>query len=229
MPMPTLRSAPERVLLAMPLLALVALAVTAAWLGYPQLRLLGEAVAPAAQRPLMPASPAEPVRKPALLAELATSRLFGEVAAGEEDAAGEADDPAAAADEAPIAETPPESLPLASLGVTVRGVLFHPEPSQRQALLAGAGVDEGLRTYRVGDDLPGAAVIRFIEPRRIVVERAGALEELPLPRLALDTAAPQRAAATAPARAATRATPAGREDIAARLRSIARQRAVPDD
>ena len=229
MPMPTLRSVPERVLLAMPLLALVALAVTAAWLGYPQFRLLGEAVAPPAQRPLMPASPAVPVREPAPLAKLATSRLFGEVAAGEEDADDEADDAAAAAEEAPMAQTPPESLPLASLGVTVRGILFHPEPSQRQALLAGAGVEEGLRTYRVGDDLPGTAVIRFIEPRRIVVERAGALEELPLPRLALDTDVPQRAAATAPPRAATGATPADREAIAARLRSIARHRAAPDD
>jgi hypothetical protein len=56
------------------------------------------------------------------------------------------------------------------------------------------GAGNGWETYRIGDRLPGDALIRFIEPRRIVVEQAGKLKELVLREATLPGMQPTAAA-----------------------------------
>ena len=74
--------------------------------------------------------------------------------------------------------TVPDELPAATLALGVQGIVFEPGRGGR-AILGEAGAEP--RSYRRGDPLPGGAIIRRVEARRVVVEQDGELRELALP------------------------------------------------
>ncbi len=114
------------------------------------------------------------------LGSLANSLLFGRYTPPA------ADVPATAAVKPPAAaelpETSPGELPEAGLGVTLRGVVFATEPAARRAIIDGGSGP--FKDYRIGDSLPGDAIIRYIETHRIVVEKGGELLAVSLPETA---------------------------------------------
>lgn len=85
-----------------------------------------------------------------------------------------------------LAERAPATLPEAELGVRLAGVVFAPRARDRRAIVTAGGGSP--TAYAIDDSLPGDAVIRFIEARRIVVEHAGELKSVSLPEHTLDGA-----------------------------------------
>ncbi|MFZ5514108.1 MAG: type II secretion system protein N [Pseudomonadota bacterium] len=81
------------------------------------------------------------------------------------------------------------------LPLALRGVLA----GQGLALIAASGQPE--RVYRLGDSLPGGAILRSVQADHVLLERAGALERLALPKDALPSGPgrPTPPQATAPA------------------------------
>ncbi|WP_077531396.1 type II secretion system protein N [Vreelandella utahensis] len=82
-----------------------------------------------------------------------------------------------------------ETLPETNLQLMLRGVMAGDTENRDSALVEGP--DGKTEVYRVGDALPGNASLREVRQRRIVIERAGALETLTFPesqggRLALN-------------------------------------------
>ena len=82
-----------------------------------------------------------------------------------------------------------ETLPETNLQLMLRGVMAGDTENRDSALVEGP--DGETEVYRVGDALPGNASLREVRQRRIVIERAGALETLTFPeseggRLALN-------------------------------------------
>lgn len=86
--------------------------------------------------------------------------------------------------DAPGGETPEGQLALAldaprtNLDLSLRGTLAAGDPQAALAIIADGDGDE--RTYRVGADLPGNAVLHAVHRDRAVLRRAGELETLPL-------------------------------------------------
>lgn len=72
-----------------------------------------------------------------------------------------------------------ETLPETNLQLVLRGVMAGDIEKRDSALVEGP--DGETDVYRVGDALPGNASLREIRPRRIVIERRGALETLTFP------------------------------------------------
>ncbi len=138
------------------------------------------------------------------VAALRGSQLFGVPVAPQADAAAQPESPLAVA-----AGQVPEELPVATAGVTVQGIVYSPLEGESRTLLSG--VSETVRSYRVGDELPGRLVIRFIESGRVVVEQDGELKALPLSQPGRTAAL--GGAATGDRRAAQRAR---LRDVAAR-------------
>ncbi|MFO7787998.1 MAG: type II secretion system protein N [Halospina sp.] len=82
-----------------------------------------------------------------------------------------------------------ETLPETNLQLMLRGIMAGNTENRDSALVEGP--DGETEVYRVGDSLPGDASLREVRQRRIVIERAGALETLTFPesergRLALN-------------------------------------------
>ena len=135
--------------------------------------------------PLAPTSAAEPTRASPALDALSTSALFGSPSVK----AAIASEPSPSRE----AELPQGELPEATLRVSLRGIFFAEHARERRAIVdSGNGL---LEDYRIGDSLPGSAVIRHIEERRIVIEQDGQLSALPL----YDPNGLSRTPATAPA------------------------------
>ena len=121
-------------------------------------------------------APLQPVAPQADLTQLASSDLFGHY------------DPAAAASEiekntakptqVDVGDKAPHTLPEATLALKVQGIVYKADAAQRRAIIAGDGPNPEAR--RIGETLLGDAVIRFIEPRRVVVEQQGELKALSL-------------------------------------------------
>lgn len=94
------------------------------------------------------------------------------------------------------------------LPLVLRGVLA----GQGLALIAASGQPE--RVYRAGDSLPGGAILRAVLADHVLLERAGTLERLALPKETLLSgpafASPPKAAPGAPGdlRALLRSSPA---------------------
>lgn len=133
---------------------------------------------PTAEAPAQSGSAGDAATPAAELGGLVNSLLFGRYEPQAESVA-DAAASAAAAPTAELPETSPGELPEAALGVTLRGVVFATEPTARRAIIdGGTGTFED---YGIGDGLPGDVVIRYIEARRIVVERNGELLAVSLP------------------------------------------------
>jgi general secretion pathway protein C len=74
----------------------------------------------------------------------------------------------------------PISAPETRLNLTLRGVLALNSQQEALAIIAqGAGEEE---SYKVGDSLPGGAVLYEIQTDRVILERAGRFETLTLPK-----------------------------------------------
>jgi general secretion pathway protein C len=65
------------------------------------------------------------------------------------------------------------------LNVTLVGILFADKIADSQVIIRSASGEE--KTYRIGDTIPGDAVIKRITASGILVKRNGALERLSLP------------------------------------------------
>lgn len=66
------------------------------------------------------------------------------------------------------------------LNVTLVGILFADKIEDSQVIIRSASGDE--KTYKIGDKIPGEAIIKRITAGGVLVERNGTLESLSLPR-----------------------------------------------
>ncbi len=72
------------------------------------------------------------------------------------------------------------SIKKSMLNVTLVGILFANKITDSQVIIRSANGEEN--TYKLGDTIPGGAVIKRIMASGILVERNGALESLSLPK-----------------------------------------------
>ncbi|KTC88483.1 type II secretion system protein N [Legionella cincinnatiensis] len=72
------------------------------------------------------------------------------------------------------------SIKKSMLNVTLVGILFANKINDSQVIIRSANGDE--KTYKIGDTVPGGAVIKRIMATGILVDRRGTLESLSLPK-----------------------------------------------
>src|SRR5882672_8825582 len=145
-----------------------------------------------------PNPPAPPVQ----LADIASAHLFGEAQNTNADA----------------------NAPQTNVQLLLSGVLAVPDPKRGLAIIgptAAAG-----RLYTVGSALPGGVSLYAVYPDRVLIDRGGVIESLPLPKLL-------QAAAAAPVLATTGQSPAQRlaalaQGNGALLGGLVRAQAVMD-
>lgn len=118
-----------------------------------------------------PQTPSATTRNDPLLLsrEIATRHLFG----------------APRADNAPVAGQP---IPETQLNLLLRGVAASSNADAAFAIIADPAGKEDF--YRVGDQLPGGAVLKEVHPQHIVLSRGDRFETLRLPQQALQMNAP---------------------------------------
>lgn len=80
------------------------------------------------------------------------------------------------------------SAPTTNLRLTLAGTLAGADPSQGWAIIGESA--QTARVYTTGMTMPGGARLREVYADRVILERAGRLESLPLPRLAGGAATP---------------------------------------
>lgn len=78
------------------------------------------------------------------------------------------------------APPPPSALPETTLQLSLVGIMQAGLPELSQAIIATPDGQE--KVYTVGEAVPGGATIRAIHAQQVILDRAGTLEELPLPR-----------------------------------------------
>lgn len=88
----------------------------------------------------------------------------------------------------------PVDAPETQLNLTLSGVLYNEDQSAARAIIAGAQGPE--KFYRVGEQLPGGAVLDAIYRDRVILLRNGRHETLRLPEERKGTAAESYAAAS---------------------------------
>lgn len=66
------------------------------------------------------------------------------------------------------------------LNVTLVGILFSDKINDSQVIIRSANGEE--KTYRIGDIVPGGAIIKRIMATGLLVDRRGTLESLSLPK-----------------------------------------------
>jgi general secretion pathway protein C len=74
----------------------------------------------------------------------------------------------------------PTEIAVTALRLELRGVLYSSDPSFARAIIADESHKEDF--YSVEKPLPGGAVLKEIQPDRIILERSGRLETLLLPK-----------------------------------------------
>lgn len=115
----------------------------------------------------------------------------------------------------PVAQV--TEAPDTQLNLKLRGLLASSDPVTARAIIAdGKGVEEA---YKVGEKLPGNAVLREIYADRVILEYRGRLEALRLPKDAISNAVVSNKATSNRRRAGNRRVQqAGTADNAALLR-----------
>lgn len=78
----------------------------------------------------------------------------------------------------------PIDAPETTLNVTLRGILFNPNPEHARAIIAVPGEKD--KDFAVGEELPGGARIDQIYADRVMLLRNGRYETLRLPEQRLD-------------------------------------------
>lgn len=79
-----------------------------------------------------------------------------------------------------IADGNAAALPKTRLSLSLEGVLLSQDPGHSTAIIAvggGAG-----KVYKIGDKLPGGAVLSAVSKASVVLENMGRMESLPLVR-----------------------------------------------
>jgi general secretion pathway protein C len=76
----------------------------------------------------------------------------------------------------------PEAAPVSTQGLLLRGVLAETDPRAGRAIIGEAA--GGGRVYAVGGTLPGGSRLAEVYPDRVILDRGGSFETLPLPRQA---------------------------------------------
>jgi general secretion pathway protein C len=79
----------------------------------------------------------------------------------------------------PVTEQPVD-VPETRLNLELRGIVSSGDPDDGIAIIADAGRDE--KVYEVGDRLPGGATVHAVYSDRVILNRAGILENLRLPK-----------------------------------------------
>jgi general secretion pathway protein C len=100
--------------------------------------------------------------------------------------------------------------PVTTQGLTLVGVLASTDPRGGRAIIGESG--GSTRVYAVGATLPGGSRLAEVYPDRVILDRGGGFETLPLPRQGGTPAALNANASTASA--APRLTLPGGEDLA---------------
>lgn len=98
-----------------------------------------------------------------------------------------------------IAQAPQtgESAPRTNVPLVLVGTLAGPQPEQGLAILGES--PQAARVYMVGATLPGGVKLHSVYPDRVVIDRGGSLESLPLPRQMASGTNYQAPVAAAPA------------------------------
>lgn len=89
------------------------------------------------------------------------------------------------------------NAPETSLNLTLRGLFATARKEAAFAIIADGGGNE--IPYRIGDGVPGGAVVQDILADRVVLERAGSYETLRLPKERMEGMAPAVAPTSRPA------------------------------
>lgn len=76
------------------------------------------------------------------------------------------------------------SVKKSMLNVTLVGIMLADNIDESQVIIRSASGDE--QTYKIGDSIPGEALIKRITAGGVLVERNGVLESLSLPKNDLD-------------------------------------------
>lgn len=76
----------------------------------------------------------------------------------------------------------PASAPATSLNLVLAGTIAGSDPKNGWAIIGETA--QAARLYAVGAQLPGGAALREVYADRVILDRSGRLESLPLPRLA---------------------------------------------
>lgn len=84
------------------------------------------------------------------------------------------------------APKPQVDLPETNLKLTLRGVIAAEDPGVARAIVADSSGKENF--YKIGDRLPGNAVLKEVHGDRIVIQRGSRYETLKLPKEQLDLA-----------------------------------------
>ncbi len=98
--------------------------------------------------------------------QIAKWHLFGQKAVGE-----------------PVVEKVIEA-PETHLELTLHGIFFIPKDSDGYAIIGAPGKEE--LQYRIGDKIPGGAVLSAIEDNKIILTRSGRHESLSLLKFSID-------------------------------------------
>lgn len=99
--------------------------------------------------------------------------------------------------------------PVTTQGLTLVGVLASTDPRGGRAIIGESG--GSARVYAVGSTLPGGSRLAEVYPDRVILDRGGGFETLPLPR---QGGTPAALNVNAAATAAPRLTLPGGEDLA---------------
>ncbi|MFO7326625.1 MAG: type II secretion system protein GspC [Pseudomonadota bacterium] len=110
-------------------------------------------------------TPATPVRNVVDVPSILRANLFGQAA------------PAAGAD-----------APVTSMRLVLAGVVASPDEKQGMAMIGTA--PNTIELKKVGDPLPGGAKLHAVHVDRVLLDRGGTIESLPLPELATISFAP---------------------------------------
>ncbi len=176
-------------------LMVLAVAYSAAQLTWRALPAVEEGPAPVPVFDEGASQSASPAKQGSAAAQIANWHLFGKVEAA-----------------APVKVEQPVDLPVTNLRLTLRGVIASSDAAVARAIVADSSGNENF--YKIGDTLPGNAVLKEVHGDRIVIQRGSRFETLKLPKEEL-------------ALASENEPPAVREPTNHLTRSASRGRAAP--
>ncbi|MBA3563737.1 MAG: type II secretion system protein GspC [Gammaproteobacteria bacterium] len=92
--------------------------------------------------------------------------------------------------QANVIATPLDDVPESNAALSLRGTIAANEPGQAIAIIADGSGSE--KIYKIDDALPGGLSLHAVQPDRVILNRAGQLEALLLPREAEMAGTPAR-------------------------------------
>lgn len=114
--------------------------------------------------------------------------------------------------------------PISTQGLTLVGVLAAADPKAGQAIIGESGASA--RVYTVGGTLPGGSRLAEVYADRVILDRGGSFETLPLPRQGGTPAASANPAGPAPATALPPALAPSEAAVSSDITNVIRWQAV---